>query len=55
MRTAAYLLRVLAQSVRYALATRKIMLLVILLLAPVLVLLAMAIGVTSPFLVYPFV
>ncbi|MCU1496462.1 MAG: hypothetical protein JWM47_415 [Acidimicrobiales bacterium] len=55
MRTVVYLARLSGQSVAYAFSARRPMLLLVLLLAPVLVVLALLAGVTSPFLVYPFV
>lgn len=55
MRSIRYLGRLLWQSFGYARSERKVMLLVVLVLAPILVLLAFLIGASSPFLVYPFV
>ena len=54
MRSVAYLLRVVGQGLRYSLASRRLMLWVLIVVAPVLVALAMVAGAAAPFAVYPF-
>lgn len=55
MRTLIWVLRVMAQSVGYAASVRKLPLLILLALAPLLVLLAFLAGAAAPLVVYPFV
>lgn len=55
MRTIRYFARLVLQGLAYSIAERRILLLLVLVLAPLLILVAFLVGVASPFVVYPFV
>ena len=55
LRSVAYVLRLLGQTVAYARSSRRAGLVVVVLATPVVLLVAAVAGITSPFVVYPFI